>query len=1091
MMESYLQEFGEMKAKHSSEETLQKWRNLCSVVKNPKRRFCFTANITKRIEAAAMRRTNQICNKRDHTAVNCFFRHANSQSSVSTVPECQTCGKRGHAALDCYHRSNYSFQGQAPPSSLTAMTAQTSYSPEQVWIADSGATHHMVGDVSHLQNMTPCVTEENVTVGNGEGLNILHIGTSNLSCATSRLTMPSVFHVPQLKANLLSVHQLCKDNKCYIVFDVSGFLIQDKVTHQVLLKGNSDHGLYPIPLLPQSTISLISSLHKAYIGQQIKSSLWHHRLGHTTNEVTKKMLQASAISASDDLSLAICSACLQGKMHRLSFPTSHSRATMPSQYVFGVFKKFYAMLTNQYDAKVKIFQTDGGGEFTSTLFTAFLDSKGVNHHLSCPHTPQQNGLAERKNRHVIDTAITLLSAASLPTKFWVHSVAHAVYLINRMLGAVLNHQSPFLKLFGHAPHVQHLRVFGTAVYPYLRCYNVHKLQPRTAQCVFMGYAQGYKGVLCFNMLNGKFVVLRHVLHDETVFPFANKMSSSVSGSFHGNSRTTPVLVSIPIPVSSSTPQHSMSLSPSGLQPAVSHDVIFSHQVSNSDPISRASSSNDSIGNMVPLVSMPAPVLRDDQLQVFLPASSQYDDVSVPSGSVNTHTMTTRSKVGIVCRKPFSDYQCYYTSIPSLPDETEPATYKLASQSPVWITAMQEELDALHMQGTWILVPKPCHKNVVGSKWVYRIKRNSDGTVSRHKACLAAQGFSQEPGLDFSETFSPVVRHTTVRLILSIAAMNKWSLRQLDVKNAFLHDLEEKVFMRQPPGFEDSAHPEFVCQLKKSLYGLKQAPRAWNAKFTGYLPAIGFKSSHFDPSLFVKHTGSDIVILLLYVDDIILTGSKASCIQEVVDELSAVFEMKDMGKLTYFLGLQIDYNAEILRYIQGTLDHGLKFSSGPLQLHAFSDADWAGDVNTRRSTTGFVVFLGPNPISWQSKKQTSVAMSSTEAEYRSLAHTSADIAWIRQVLQDLKVSLPQQPVLHCDNLSAIALSSNPVYHSQIKHLDIDFHFVRERERVQRGDLIVQYTEEQVPDVFTKGLHSPIFLKHCINLRLGNPAGFEGE
>ncbi|CAL9012449.1 unnamed protein product [Prunus brigantina] len=802
------------------------------------------------------------------------------------------------------------------------------------------------------------------------------------------------------------------------------------------------------------------------------------------------------------------------------------------------------MLTNQYDAKVKTFQTDGGGEFTSTLFTAFLDSKGVNHHLSCPHTPQQNGLAERKNRHVIDTAITLLSTASLPTKFWVHSVAHAVYLINRMPSEVLNHQSPFLKLFGHAPNVQHLRVFGTAVYPYLRCYNVHKLQPRIAQCVFMGYAQGYKGVLCFNMLTGKFVVSRHVLHDERVFPFANKMSSFASGSSHGNSQTTPVLVSIPIPVSSSTQAHSMSLSPSGLQPAVSQDVFFPHQVSNNDSISHASCSNDSIGDRVPLVSMPALVLRDDQLQVLIPASSQYDDVSVPTGSVNTHTMTTRSKDGIVCRKPFSDYQCYYSSIPSLPDETKPATYKLASQSPVWIKAMQEELDALHMQGTWILVPKPCYKNVVGSKWVYRIKRNSDGTVSRHKARLVAQGFSQEPGLVFSETFSPVVRHTTVRLILSIAAMNKWSLRQLDVKNSFLHgDLEEEVFMRQPPGFEDSAHPEFVCQLKKSLYGLKQAPRAWNAKFTSYLPAIGFKSSHSDPSLFVKHTGSDIV-LLLYVDDIILTGSKASCIQEVVDELSAVFEMKDMGKLTYFLGLQIDdifsegtllsdpslYRSvvgalqyyltftrpdlsyavnsvcqymtaptdlhwllvkRILRYLQGTLDHGLKFSTGPWQLHACSDADWVGDVNTRRSTTGFVVFLGPNPISWQSKKQTSVARSSTEAEYRSLAHTSADIAWIRQVLQDLKVRLPQQPVLHCDNLSAIALSSNPVYHSRIKHLDIDFHFVRER--VQRGDLIVQYipTEEQVADVFTKGLHSPIFLKHCINLRLGNPAGFEGE
>lgn len=260
-----------------------------------------------------------------------------------------------------------------------------------------------------------------------------------------------------------------------------------------------------------------------------------------------------------------------------------------------------------------------------------------------------------------------------------------------MPSEVLNYQSPFLKLFGHAPNVQHLRVFGTAVYPYLICHNVHTLQPRTTQWVFMDYAEGYKGVLCFNLLTDKFVLSRHVLHDEIVFRFANKMSSSVWGSSHGNSKTTPVLVSIPIHVSSSAPVHSMSLSQPGLQPVVSQDVILPHQVSDSDSISSASSSYDSIGDMVPLDSMSVPVLKDDQLQVLLPASSQNDAVSVPSGSINTHTMTTKSKDGIVCRMPFSDYQCYYTSIPSLPDETEPATYKLASQSPVWIKAMQENL----------------------------------------------------------------------------------------------------------------------------------------------------------------------------------------------------------------------------------------------------------------------------------------------------------------------------------------------------------------------------------------------------------------
>ncbi|CAL8177733.1 unnamed protein product [Prunus armeniaca] len=148
-----------------------------------------------------------------------------------------------------------------------------------------------------------------------------------------------------------------------------------------------------------------------------------------------------------------------------------------------------------------------------------------------------------------------------------------------------------------------------------------------------------------------------------------------------------------------------------------------------------------------------------------------------------------------------------------------------------------------------------------------------------------------------------------------------------------------------------------------------------------------------------------------------------------------------------------------------------------------DADWAGDITTRRSTTGFVVFLGSNPISWQSKKQGSVSRSSTEAEYRALANASAEVAWIRQILADLHVFLPDPPLLFCDNMSALALSSNPGFHSRIKHLDVDFHFVREC--VQRKDFLVHYfpTDEQVADVLTKGLHSPVFVKHCTNLSLG--------
>ncbi|CAN6689823.1 unnamed protein product [Malus baccata var. baccata] len=342
--------------------------------------------------------------------------------------------------------------------------------------------------------------------------------------------------------------------------------------------------------------------------------------------------------------------------------------------------------------------------------------------------------------------------------------------------------------------------------------------------------------------------------------------------------------------------------------------------------------------------------------------------------------------------------------------------------------------------------------------------------------------------------------------------------------------------------------------------------------------MGFHMSQSDTSLFVKHDGTDIVVLLLYVDDIILTGSNKTQVQAIIQELGDVFELKDMGRLAYFLGLQVEYKANgdifihqskyardllhkagmdgckptatpckphtqllategtiledpsayrslvgalqyltftrpdlsyavgvacqymntptdihfdlvkrILRYIQGTLQCGLTYSaSQDTSLTAFSDSDWAADPNTRRSVTGFVVFMGSNPISWQSKKQASVSRSSTEAEYKALAHCAADIVWIRLLLKDLHQFLSDPPLLQCDNLSALALCSNPVFHTRIKHLDTDFHFVREK--VQRKDLQVQYvpTDHQTADILTKGLHGPAFVRHCCNLRLGYPS-----
>ena len=782
-------------------------------------------------------------------------------------------------------------------------------------------------------------------------------------------------------------------------------------------------------------------------------------------------------------------------------------------------------------------------------------------------------------------------------------------------------QSPYQVMFGTIPEVKHLKIFGTTVYPLLRPFNKHKLEPRSTQCVFLGFAHGYKGVICYDIKTRKFILSRHVIHDEDVYPFKQSLPHQDSITDYRPFQT-PVLVQLQVPSSrvisdaqvhhnsqavSSTTISADSTSP---HPSIPSNDVNENWVGPLNEFSISSTqelqTSDSSANLNDITNLHhsptphhsgtqslLPVHSESQLEVVLPdldlSSSDVSSHTVPS----THSMVTRLKSGTIERQNYAALivQCPelnslqiteeepftggYSFISEITDSSEPTTFRKAATLPQWQKAMQEEYDSLRAQGTWLLVPPPENRAIVGSKWVYKVKKNPDGSISRYKARLVAQGFSQEHGIDYLDTFSPVVRHTTVRIILALAAMNHWTLRQLDIKNAFLHgDLQEEVYMKQPQGFIDPSYPSHVCKLVKSLYGLKQAPRAWNSKFTSYLAVVGFHASASDTSLFVKKDESDITILLLYVDDIILTGSNPVKIQTVIQDLSTIFELKDLGQLTYFLGLQVQYKTDgsvfvsqskyikdlvhkagmdsckpantpckphhqmlqsegqlltdptvyrsivgslqyltftrpdiafavntvcqfmssptdihfgavkrIIRYLQGTMHIGINFSADTVsKLTAFSDSDWAADLNTRR----YVVYLGNNPISWQSKKQNSVSRSSTEAEYKALAHTAADIAWIRYILKDLGVFLDAPPTIHCDNMSAIALSANPVFHSRIKHLDTDYHFVRER--VQQGDLEVLYipTEEQTADVLTKGLHSPSFVKHFYNLKLANPS-----
>ncbi|WVZ51462.1 LOW QUALITY PROTEIN: hypothetical protein U9M48_002608, partial [Paspalum notatum var. saurae] len=488
----------------------------------------------------------------------------------------------------------------------------------------------------------------------------------------------------------------------------------------------------------------------------------------------------------------------------------------------------------------------------------------------------------------------------------------------------------------------------------------------------------------------------------------------------------------------------------------------------------------------------------------------------------------------------------------------PANYRSALADANWRAAM-------------CLVPLPPGANIVTGKWIFRHKFHADGSLARHKARSVVRGFSQQHGIDYDETFSPVVKQATIRVVLSIAVSRDWPIHQLDVKNAFLHGhLDKTVYCQQPPGCVDPSAPDHVCLLQKSLYGLKQAPRAWYQRFATYIRRLGFVPAVSDTSLFVYKEGTGIAYLLLYVDDIVLTASSSTLLQTIMGRLHSEFTMTDLGTLHHFLGISVTRSSDslflsqrqyaldllqragmaechstatpvdtraklsatdgspvadpseyrsllgalqyltltrpdlayavqqvclfmhdprephlalikrILRYVKGTLSTGFHLGkSSPQSLTAYSDADWAGYPDSRRSTSGYCAFLGDNLVSWSSKRQTTISRSSAEAEYRAVAHA------VGCLLQKLHVSIASATIVYCDNISAVYMAGNPVHHRRTKYIEIDIHFVRKKVALGQVRVLHVPSSYQFADIMTKGLHVQLFTEFRSSLCVRDP------
>ncbi|CAN1170240.1 Retrovirus-related Pol polyprotein from transposon TNT 1-94 [Linum perenne] len=975
--------------------------------------------------------------------------------------------------------------------------------------------------------------------------------------------------------------------------------------------------------------------------------LLHSRLGHPNFHYLKQLFPSLFLNVR--LSEFQCEACVFAKTHRNKYPARsyspshpfyliHSDVWGPSKIptlhgnrwfvsfiddhtrlgwvyllkhksdVKNAFCEFYTMISTQFQTGISILRFDNGTEYFNTQLGSFLKDKGIVHQSSCRSTPQQNGIAERRNRHLLEVTRALMFSANLPKYLWGEALLTAAYLINRVPSKPLQFQTPLQCLSKTFPHnrLQNnlpLKVFGSVCYVLTPSQFQSKLDPKSKKCVFIGYASNQKGYKYFDPLTQKTQVSKDVSFWETTPYFSkNSLQGEILPTDNPSFQTEevnfwevlpptfPLNMSSPIetetavqnePGGSSSDvflgaDHSQkgsisdlgeSVTGGDLQEKVSNDTVREVQV-----YSRRS--RNLTVDKEPTQSPAVPIIAsNDGHQTTLPhtpqpnpnSGSTLEPSELPIALRKSERSCARYHIGkyVSYAKLSNPYKAYVSKVSNL---FVPRNVKEALDNVMWTAAVQEEMKALVKNDTWTMVDLPPGKSTVGCKWVFTIKCNADGSVERYKARLVARGFTQTYGIDYMETFAPVAKMNSIRILLSVAVNLDWPLYQLDVKNAFLNGkLEEEVYMAPPPGFEKRLGEGKVCKLQKSLYGLKQSPRAWFERFGRAIKEFGFYQSQADHTLFFKHLPHGrIIVLIVYVDDIIITGNDPKEIKLIKQKLGAQFEIKDLGNLKFFLGMEfarskdklfvnqrkyvidlleetgmmdcrpvdtpMDANLKlrvcakeevknqeryqrlvgkliylahtrpdiafavsvvsqfmhapgaahfdavyrIIRYLKGAPGKGLMFTRhGNLNVEAYTDADWAGDVNDRRSTSGYCTFVGGNLVTWRSKKQSVVARSSAEAEFRALALGVCEVTWISRILKELRLSISKPIRIYSDSKAAVAIAHNPVLHDRTKHVEVDKHFIKEK--IDGGEVCLPYisTTDQIADILTKGLYKSQF------------------
>lgn len=1152
----------------------------------------------------------KFCKSIGHTEDTCYRKHGypvghplHQKSNMAAVTKLNESGDIHSEAWSGNHEEFLAFTG-----------AIDGPLGKHEWVVDSGASAHYCNNRDWFRTFKG-IPAKKITLGDNHFIQATGIGDIPIKVVVDNHIrngiVTNVLYVPDMGYNLLSVFKLVQSGFKVSFFD-DHCLISDK-TDKVLAQAKHGQGnLYRLSVQP-----IVGNDHSALVshsasGTNSNAKLWHERLGHLNYDSMKQLKAHQLVNdfplnihtESNSSKISQCEGCVIGKAHRATMPSAATHranklleivhtdvcgpmnvASLGSAIYFATFiddysrfivvklmkskgevmehfMKYRLWAENITNHRIKILRSDNGGEYCSKEFDQLLSLSGISRQKSPPYTPEHNGVAERANRTIVECARSLLHGAHLNYSFWGEAVMTAVYLRNRSPSSALQNITPFEAWTGEKPSLGHLKVFGCKAFVHIPDQLRAKLEIKAIECIMVGYSLESKAYRCYDPVKRRVVISRDVTFFENQ---AYNSDSDMEEIIGGGEVEKPNNDVIPF---NDPPSHSVSDS--------------AEETKEQQPITKSglSGNNNNNDNGPPQVrsstrfrQSPLPLWITDS-QRHPPEVPLYDEYR----QIIRDARDSASATVAWTESDNNNNESLNALISSRETESEPISFTHAmsrSNAKQWKEAAQDEFDSIQSAGTWSLVSLPNGRTPIGCKWVFKVKHNADGSIERYKARLVAKGYSQKEGIDFNETFAPVAKFSSIRALLALAAIYDLELHQMDVKTAFLNgDLEEDIYMVQPEGFVVKGKEHLVCKLNKSLYGLKQASRAWYQKMDQALIDMHFKRLQTDACVYVHRTGTLVIFVALYVDDLLLLSNSLSKLNSLKEELAGRFEMKDLGEAHFILGIQIErdrsartlslsqqaYIAKIVeRYgmtnskpVATPLDHGAKlskadspttdqqsaemknipyqsavgaimyamlgsrpdiayavtilsqFNSNPGLQHwsavkrvlrylngtmtyklaygaesdytisptlmGYCDADWASNIDDRKSITGYVFMLAGGAVSWQTKKQPTVALSSVEAEYMAATQATKEAVWFRSFLNELGVAniMSSPTIIFSDSQGSIALSKNPEYHSRTKHIDVRHHFIREH--VSFGTVIFKFvgTDRMAADVLTKPL-----------------------